>query len=96
MRVSCLVTAFLFLFSSCGSLRLSPIGCQGDGLWSEKPLTGELSITETYYVLNFDREIRLKEFLEKRNINCRAIKKMYVKIDNVFFVKRELTVFVQK
>ena len=88
---------------SCGALKVSPKGCQGEGIWSgpidnidNRANTSENSFTEIYYVWNFDYEVRLKEFLDKRKINCREIKKMRVNISSVFFVKRKLTVFIQK
>jgi hypothetical protein len=95
-----LLFGLLFLVTSCGALKLSPTGCPGDGVWSANTIDGkqsaELSFTEDYYIWNMDYEVRLKDFLKKRNIDCREIKKMRVNIKSVFFVKRELTVFIQK
>lgn len=91
---------FVLLLTSCGALKLSPTGCRGDGVWGDKIEEGkkdtELKFTEEYYVWNVDYEVRLKDFLKKRNIDCSEIKKIRVNFKSVFFVKRELTVFVQK
>ena len=100
MKLNILGLVFLFLLSSCGALRLSPTGCHGLGIWGDQNAEGryanELKFTETYYVWNMDYEVRLKDFLKVRNIECNQIKKIHINITSVFFVKRELTVFIQK
>lgn len=100
MKMLGFLFGLLFLVTSCGALKLSPMGCSGDGVWGASSFEGkqdsELKFTENYYVWNVDYEVRLKDFLKKRNINCKEIKKMRVNIKSVFFVKRELTVFIQK
>ncbi|MBC7538206.1 MAG: hypothetical protein H7281_05260 [Bacteriovorax sp.] len=100
MKRKGLILGLLFLVSSCGSLKLSPTGCRSDGVWGDKIEAGkqdtELKFTEEYYLWNVDYEVRLKEFLKKRNIDCSEIKKLRVNIKSVFFVKRQLTVFILK
>lgn len=95
-----LVISFLMTMVSCGSLKLSPQGCRSIGLWGDRGEDGkrrsEFSFSQNYYVWNVDREIKLKDFLKEREIDCSEIKKIRVQIRSVFFVKRELTVFVQK
>lgn len=90
----------LMAFVSCGSLKLSPKGCRTDGYWGDREEKGnvvsELSFSEEYYVWNVDHEVRLKEFLGKHRIACSEVKRLRVQMKSVFFVKRELTVFVQK
>jgi hypothetical protein len=93
MRV--IVLGFLFLMTSCGALIVNPKGCRDIGVWAG-PGENEEKFTEQYLVWNVDLEVQLKEFLKKRNINCSEIKKMRVDFKSVFFVKRELTVFIQK
>ena len=92
--------AMMFFITACGSLKISPLSCKTEGVWGEKPIgrmaANELALSEEYYIWNMDKEIRLKEFLKKRNIDCHDIKKMRVTIKSIFFVKRELIVFVQK
>lgn len=96
MKTQVLSFGLLFLVSSCGSLRLSPKGCASNGIWGDKAFLFDLKFSEEYYVWNVDHEVRLKEFLKKRNIDCNEIKKMRVEIKSVFFVKRELSVFILK
>ena len=99
MRVAILLGSLMML-ASCGSLRLTPKGCHSDGTWGERTPLGKLdketSFREVYYVWNLDQEVKLSDFLKKRKIQCNEIKKIRVQIKSVFFVKRELTVFVQK
>lgn len=100
MKVNGLLIVLSLLVMSCGALKVSPKGCQGEGIWSgpinNRVDTSEDHFTKVYYVWNFDYEVRLKEFLDKRKIDCREIKKMRINISSVFFVKRKLTVFIQK
>ena len=88
------------MMTSCGSLTVKPIGCLGEGVWANTPKVGsletELVFTESYYVWLNDYEVRLKDFLKKRDLDCRKISKIHIKMKSIFFVKRELTVFVQK
>ncbi|MDO9184181.1 MAG: hypothetical protein Q7U04_17335 [Bacteriovorax sp.] len=84
----------LFLSSACGALKLNPSGCSGSGVWGSE--TGNVEFVEEYYVWNADHEVRLKEFLKQRNLDCHEIKKIRVKVTSKFFVKRELTVFVYR
>jgi hypothetical protein len=93
MRV--IVLGFLLILSSCGVLVVNPKGCRDIGFWAG-PGENEEKFTEQYFVWNQDHEVQLKEFFKKRNINCSEIKKMRVDFKSVFFVKRELTVFIQK
>lgn len=93
----------LFFFSSCGALRVKPTGCLGEGQWSSLPSNTELKnseseiiLSQNYYVWLNDYEVRLKDFLKNRNIDCRKISRMHINMKSVFFVKRELRVFVQK
>ncbi|MFA6238732.1 MAG: hypothetical protein WC635_15460 [Bacteriovorax sp.] len=94
-----LILTFLTL-ASCGSLKLTPKGCRTGGQWGDGTEKGnavkELSFSEVYYVWNVDYEVRLKEFLNERKIDCAIVQKIRVEMKSIFFVKRELTVFVQK
>jgi hypothetical protein len=87
---------FLLIFlSSCGSLKVIPNGCQSNGNWSkniEKPIV----LTETYYIWNMDQEIRLKNFLKERAINCNEVKELKISIASEFFVKRILSIHISK
>ena len=100
MRLNGLFLLILLILSSCGSLKLSPFGCHGDAIIGDLPVEGkpntELQFTETYYVWNMDYEVRLKDFLKTKNISCNEVKKMRVTIKSLFFVKRVLTVYIQK
>lgn len=100
MRIKCLIFIVLFIFSSCGSLKLTPKGCQGEGSWGDEVVDrknhGWLKFSEDYYIWFADYEIALKEFLKKRNINCHEVKKLRIDIGTYFFVKRELTIYIQK
>ena len=88
------------ILSSCGSLRLLPQSCHSNGIWGQKIEEGkagtEIALSETYYVWNMDQEVKLKEFFKEKNIECHDVKEMRVEIKTTFFVKRELTVFIQK
>jgi hypothetical protein len=83
----------MFLLSSCGALRLSPQGCKSSGVWGPGE-TAERKISAEYYVLTMDREIRLRDFLKEKGIDCQDVKKIRVEMSSVFFVKRILNVFV--
>lgn len=99
VHCTALFSCLMFLVS-CGSLRLSPRGCRSDGVWGDRipegKMSDELSFSEVYYVWNVDHEVKLSDFLKKRKIECSEIKKIRVEMKSVFFIKRELTVFVQK
>lgn len=87
------------LLSSCGGLRISPRACKSDGLWSG-PVEGkdilEQQLSESYIVLTMDHEVRLKELLAKKGIDCKMLKTLRVEIRSEFFLKRKLTVYFQK
>lgn len=89
-----LILVLLFV-TSCGSLKLSPKGCRTQGLWGDVG-SPEVAFREVYYVWNIDHEVRLKDFLKAHQLDCSEIKKMRVEMKSVFFVRRELTIFVQK
>lgn len=96
---NCSLVLFILVFiSSCGSLKVSPIGCKTDGIWGDTSLLDkeEIKVSEEFYVWNVDHEVRLKDFLKKKGIECSEVKKMRVEIKSVFFVSRELSVFVSK
>ena len=99
MKKIFLLLALLF-FSSCGSLKLSPQGCRTDGYWGEAIPLGksgrEIKLSSVYYVWNVDYEVKLKQLLEEHKIDCSEIKSMRIEISSSYFIKRELTVFVQK
>ena len=90
----------LFLIFSCGSLKLLPQGCHTEGIWGQKSAVNSseqlLSFTKEYYVWNVDEEVRLKDFLKEMKVNCDEVKEMHVEIKSIFFVRRELTVYVLK
>lgn len=95
----CLLLLALLFFSSCGSLKVSPQGCRSTGLWGDIPEEGkgnEKKITGEYYVWNVDYEVKLRDLLKTAGMDCRDVKKIRMEIKSVFFVKRELTVFVSK
>lgn len=100
IEISFLSTVFLMTLTSCGSLNLNPRGCRTDGVWGERNFDGrpatESAYSETYYVWARDHEVRLRDFLLKRKIECSDVKRMRIEMKSAFFVKRELTVFVQQ
>lgn len=88
----------LIIFTSCGSLTLNPTGCRSNGVWGRTPKNSEaeIKLSEVYYVWTSDYEVRLRDFLQKEKIDCMDVKKIRIEMDSVFFVKRELKVFVLK
>lgn len=95
-----ILIAFLGVLTSCGSLKLSPQACRTDGVWGDRYYQGKASdeviFHEEYYVWNVDHEVKLRDFLRGHKIECNEVKRIRVSVKSVFFVKRELTVFVQK
>jgi hypothetical protein len=94
MRKALLVLFILIFSSSCGSLKVSPKGCKTQGHWGET--SEEIKVSEEFYVWNADNEVKLRDFLKKKGIECSDVKKVRVEIKSVFFVSRELSVFVSK
>ncbi|MGZ3789495.1 MAG: hypothetical protein ACXVLQ_13280 [Bacteriovorax sp.] len=97
MRKATLLFFLLFL-CSCGALSVSPLGCRSEGSWGDGSSLGgpveEMKLSEEYYVWNDDYEVRLKDFLKRHHVNCSEVKKLRVQINSVFFVKRELNIFI--
>lgn len=91
---------FLLTLGACGSIKVSPRACKSDGLWGapllEKERLVEEYYTQSYYVWTADEEIRLKDFLQARGINCNEVKRVWIELESQFLVKRKLTVHVQK
>lgn len=91
---------FLVGLVSCGSLKIAPQGCRSTGVWgtmvAEGKTTEELVLTESFFVWNLDHQVRLVDFLKEHKIECRDVKSLRVQVKSSFFVKRDLTVFVQK
>ncbi len=102
MRKALLVLFILVFSSSCGSIKVSPRGCKTQGVWANNPEDAkldakeEIKVSEEFYVWNADYEVRLRDFLKKKGIECSDVKKMRVEIKSVFFVSRELSVFISK
>ncbi len=90
----------LFFVSSCGSLRVSPLGCKSPGYWGDEPELGkmnrEIKVSDSYLIWNADYEVKLRDLLKANKIDCADVKKMRIEIKSVFFVKRELNVFITK
>ena len=90
----------LFLVSSCGSLRVSPLGCKSPGYWGDEPELGkenhEIKVSGSYMIWNVDYEVKLRDLFKANKIDCADVKKMRMEIKSVFFVKRELNVFIIK
>jgi hypothetical protein len=88
--------------ASCGSLKLSPEGCESNGLWGERSVDAKLEeedefvYSQEYSVWIEDLTVSLQDFLMDRGIECHDVKKLRVQMKSVFFVKRELTVFIKK
>lgn len=98
--MKCLVIfCVLMSITSCGALRVNPQGCRTNGEWSDgmdegKPAV-ESSYSQEYYVWNADQDVKLLNFLKERKVDCSELKKIRMKMESVFFVKRKLTVFIQ-
>lgn len=91
------LSLLLFVTTSCGSLRLSPQGCQTVGEWGAGPQKldeREVKYTEEYFVFTEDKEIKLSTFLKEKGLSCKEIKKIRVQMSSVFFVKRILDVYI--
>jgi hypothetical protein len=90
----------IFLIVSCASLRLTPHGCKSEGVWGAMPeewkKKEELKLTEEYFVGTTDKEVKLNDILKKNKISCSEVKYIRVEIKSVFFVKRELKIFIIK
>lgn len=95
-----LLLGLMSSFVSCGSLKLSPQGCRTNGLWGKMVEAGiadkEIAISEEFYVWNVDHEVKLKDILKAHQVDCSEVKKLRVQMRSVFFVKRELSIFVEK
>lgn len=92
---------FLVIFlSSCGSLKLSAQGCKNQGVWQEETSKNnnstDLKVTEVYYVWNTEQEVKIKDFVKRKGIDCKDIKKMWISIKSKYLVERELSLYIQK
>ena len=102
INIQFLFFIILVALTSCGSLKLNLTGCETNGQWSEKPFfskeneTSELSFTEEYYLWGNDLTVNLEDFLKWKKMDCHDVKKLRVQINSIFFVKRQLIVFINK
>lgn len=99
----------LLLISGCSTIRVTPNGCQTDGVWGDNPtLSRELTLQDlkdeekiderakrSYFT--FSRTTaRIKDIAEEASINCREIKKMRVEITSKLFFFKEVKLKIVK
>lgn len=95
-----LLMILLLSISSCGSLKVTALGCRNQGDWGgslEEVRNGhEIKVTQIYYIWNEDQEVRIKDILKKNRIDCLDVKKIWVDVKMKYLVKRELTLHILK
>jgi hypothetical protein len=94
------IVLFLVILTSCGSLKITPKGCRTSGLWGNQSLEDknlrEFSFTQEYYVWNTDQIVKLKDILADNKMSCDEVKNLHLEIRSEFFIKRIVTVYIQK
>ena len=85
---------------SCGSLRIIPNGCHTEGIWGAKPIEAhagsEIQVHEGYFIFFDDHEVKLKDLVKEVFLECKEIQKIRVEVESVFFIRRELNIFITK
>ena len=82
-------------FSSCGGLTVSPSACKTSGIWgSNKSFDDEEKmVSETYYVVTTDTDVKIKDILSKNKIKCDRLNTIRIKIVSTFFIKQEVRIY---
>ena len=80
--------------SSCGTLRITPQDCRTAGVWGDS-LVDEVKITDNFFVWNNDVEIRLKDLLKLKDIDCTNVKKLRLEVRSLFLINKEVSIYVQ-
>jgi hypothetical protein len=92
------------LLNSCGALRVTPKGCNTQGVWGEdlaenrqdKQVKQESIIKESFTVFFNVQEVELGPFLKEKGIECSEIKKMSIQLTSDFFIMREMIITIKK
>ena len=83
----------LILSASCGSMSITPRGCQTQGSWGSEESINDIKISESYYLTTDEVEVKLKDLLAKHDVKCSQIKNLRIKIISSFFVKRTVEIY---
>lgn len=92
MKILILILVLL-LSVSCGSMSITPRGCQTQGSWGSEETINDIKISESYYLTTDEVEVKLKDILAKHDIKCGQIKTLRIKINSSFFVKRTVEIY---
>jgi hypothetical protein len=80
MIESILLVLILLSFTSCGELKVSPVGCQSNGVFGSDKEIFKLNTEKTYYALLVDSNIKLNEL-----VDCKHVERMKVTIQKKLF-----------
>lgn len=85
MRYSAFII-LLVLCSCAGAVRVSPLSCESEALWGNKPKGDfeSISITERFFVSSFwgdDRVIRPEKMLSQHDLTCEQVVNYSVRIE---------------
>lgn len=96
----------LLVFSSCGSVTLSPKGCNTNAIWGAdfnevrhldaRTLNMEaikINSDKVYFVL-FNKSIEIKKVLEENNLDCASIRSLRVVMESKFIFFKKMILLV--
>lgn len=96
-----------FLFSSCGSVKVSPRSCNTNAVWGSsfdqlRHLDGrvisqksiEINKDKTYFV-PFNKNINIREILENYQYNCVELDKLRVEVRSYAFFWKKIILHIE-